>query len=120
MARSAKRRRRNRDSNGADAERWIKVARTLKAVAHPLRLRILDLLEGGERSVGEIVKALGAKPAITSQQLGLMRDRGVLAARRDGPHVYYRIANRHVVRVVHCIRASCEQTSLRGQGQEDV
>jgi len=88
-------------------ETWTRVARTLKAVAHPERLRIIDLLEGGERSVGVIVRALGAKPAVTSQQLGLMRDRGVLAARRDGNHVYYRIANPHVVQVIHCIRRSC-------------
>jgi len=88
-------------------ETWVRVARTLKAVAHPERLRILHLLEGGERSVGAIVEALGAKPAVTSQQLGLMRDRGVLAARREGNHVYYRIANRHVVNVIHCIRRSC-------------
>lgn len=87
---------------------WSRVARTLKAVAHPLRLRIIDLLEGGERSVGEIVDALGSKPAVTSQQLGLMRDRGVLEARREGNHVYYRIANRHVVEVIHCIRRSCK------------
>jgi ArsR family transcriptional regulator len=86
---------------------WSRVARTLKAVAHPLRLRIIDLLEGGERSVGDIVEALGAKPAVTSQQLGLMRDRGVLEARREGNHVYYRIANRHVVNVIHCVRRSC-------------
>jgi len=86
---------------------WNRVARTLKAVAHPLRLRIIDLLEDGERSVGEIVEALGAKPAVTSQQLGLMRDRGVLDARRDGNHVYYCIANRHVVDVIHCIRRLC-------------
>lgn len=89
-------------------EKLNQVARTLKAVAHPLRLRIIELLEGGERAVGDIVAALGAKPAIVSQQLGLMRDRGVLAARRDGPHVYYRIANRHVVKVIHCVRKSCD------------
>jgi len=88
-------------------ETWTRVARTLKAVAHPERLRIINLLEGGERSVGAIVGAAGAKPAITSQQLGLMRDRGVLAARREGNHVYYRIANPHVVQVIHCIRRSC-------------
>ncbi len=88
-------------------ETWTRVARTLKAVAHPDRLRIIDLLERGEMSVGEIVEALGSRPAAVSQQLGLMRDRGVLAARRQGQHVYYRIANPHVVKVIHCIRASC-------------
>jgi ArsR family transcriptional regulator len=84
------------------------VARTLKAVAHPKRLRILEVLEGGERSVGDIVEATGAKPAITSQQLGLMRDRGILEARREGNHVFYRIGNPHVLEVIECIRRSCE------------
>jgi len=93
--------------SGTGRPDWIRVARTLKAVAHPLRLRIIDCLESGERSVGEIVEAIGAKPAVTSQQLGLMRDRGVLEARREGTHVYYRIANRHVVNVIHCVRRSC-------------
>jgi len=97
-----------------DDGRWDRVARMLKAVAHPMRLKILDVLEEGERSVGEIVEATGAKSAITSQQLGLMRDRGVLEARRDGNHVYYCIANRHVVEVVHCIRRSC-----RTRGEEE-
>jgi ArsR family transcriptional regulator len=105
-------RRRTADEGGngdaAPAPDWNRVARTLKAVAHPMRLRIIDLLEGGERSVGDIVDALGTKPAVTSQQLGLMRDRGVLEARREGNHVYYRIANRHVVDVIHCIRRSCK------------
>ncbi|MGC9454320.1 MAG: ArsR/SmtB family transcription factor [Phycisphaerae bacterium] len=89
-------------------ERWELVARTLKAVAHPLRLRIIDLLEGGERSVGDISESLGAKPAITSQQLGLMRDRGVLDVRHEGTHAYYRIANRDVVQVIHCVRRCCD------------
>ncbi|MFP3937334.1 MAG: ArsR/SmtB family transcription factor [Phycisphaerae bacterium] len=90
------------------AEKWELVARTLKAVAHPLRLRIIDLLEGGERSVGDISESLGAKPAVTSQQLGLMRDRGILDVRHEGTHAYYRIANPNVVEVIHCVRRSCD------------
>jgi len=85
-----------------------RVARTLKAVAHPLRLRILVVLGDGERTVGDIVEAVGAKPAFTSQQLGLMHDRGLLESRRDGLHVYYRLANRHVLKVIDCIRRSCD------------
>ncbi|MFO8013573.1 MAG: metalloregulator ArsR/SmtB family transcription factor [Phycisphaerae bacterium] len=87
-------------------EAWDLVARTLKAVAHPTRLRILNLLETGERSVGEITEALGTKNATTSRQLGLMRDRGVLSARRTGNRVYYRIANPNLVEVVRCVRRS--------------
>jgi ArsR family transcriptional regulator len=79
-------------------------------VAHPVRLRIIDLLEradGGEMAVGDIVEALGAKPAMTSHQLGLMRDRDVLVVRREGTRAFYRIANPELVEVIHCIRRSC-------------
>ncbi len=89
-----------------DAQR-AKVARTLKAVANPVRLKMLEALEAGELTVGAIRDAVGAKPAIVSQHLGLMRDRGVLAARREGSHVFYRIANPHVLKVIDCIRRSC-------------
>lgn len=50
-----------------------------------------------------------AKPAITSQQLGLMKDRGVLASRREGNRVYYRVSSPNVVRVIRCIRMHCER-----------
>lgn len=86
-----------------------RVAHTLKAVAHPLRLRIIELLEDEEMCVSELIKALGTKPAITSQQLVLMKDRGILASRRDGSRVYYRVSNPNVVRVIQCIRDHCDQ-----------
>jgi ArsR family transcriptional regulator len=87
-----------------DRDLLERVASMLKAVAHPVRLRIIELLAGGERCVGDLIESLGTKPAITSQQLGLMKDRGVLAARRDGARVYYRIANPDVVKIISCIR----------------
>ncbi|MBN1346375.1 MAG: winged helix-turn-helix transcriptional regulator [Phycisphaerae bacterium] len=88
-----------------------RVAHTLKAVAHPLRLRIIESLEHGELCVSELIDRLGAKPAITSQQLGLMKDRGVLESRRDGNRVYYRVSNPNVVRVIQCVRDHCDQTT---------
>lgn len=86
-------------------------AETLKAVAHPVRMRIVDLLgRCGEMNVGELVEALDAKPAITSQQLGLMKDRGIVACRRDGNKVYYRLANANLMRVLDCIRDHCSKS----------
>ena len=79
------------------------VAEVLKAVAHPVRLQIVELLETREMCVGDIVTALGVKQAITSQQLNMMRDKGVLNCRRNGTKVYYRIENKNVVRLLHCI-----------------
>ena len=79
------------------------VAEVMKAVAHPVRLGIIELLETKEMCVGDIVEALGGKQAITSQQLNMMKDKGVLGCRRDGAKVYYRIEDRSVIRLLHCI-----------------
>jgi ArsR family transcriptional regulator len=84
------------------------VAEVLKAVAHPVRLQIVELLTDGEMCVGEIVKALRGKQAITSQQLNMMRDKGVLACRREGSNVYYRINNKNVIRLLDCIYDHCQ------------
>ncbi|MBN2128841.1 MAG: winged helix-turn-helix transcriptional regulator [Sedimentisphaerales bacterium] len=97
-----------------DKELATHAAEVLKAVAHPLRLQIVEILEGGERSVGEIADALGEKQAITSQQLNLMKDKGVLASRREGAKVYYRIENPNVVRVLGCVYDHC-RSRKRGE-----
>ncbi len=79
------------------------VAEVMKAVAHPVRLQIVDLLETREMCVGDIVEALGGKQAITSQQLNMMRDKGVLSSRRQGTKVYYGIENKNVIKLLQCI-----------------
>lgn len=91
-----------------DKELATHAAEVLKAVAHPLRLLIIEVLQDGERCVGEIVEALGEKQAVTSQQLNMMRDRGVLACRREGAKVFYRIANPNVIRVLDCVYDHCD------------
>ncbi|MEN6427840.1 MAG: metalloregulator ArsR/SmtB family transcription factor [Phycisphaerales bacterium] len=91
-----------------DKELATHAAEVLKAVAHPLRLMIVETLQDGERSVGEIMDALGEKQAITSQQLNLMKDKGVLTSRREGAKVFYRIQNPNVIRVLGCVYDHCE------------
>lgn len=85
------------------------VAEVLKAVAHPARLQIVELLVPGEMCVGDIVEAVGEKQAITSQQLNMMKDKGVLGSRRDGSKIYYHIENKNVIRLLDCIYDHCEQ-----------
>ncbi len=84
------------------------VAEVMKAVAHPVRLQIIELLETKEMCVGDIVQAVGGKQAITSQQLNMMQDKGVLSSRRDGAKVYYRIENKNVIKLLHCIHDHCK------------
>lgn len=87
-----------------DDEQLERAAETLKAVSHPARLRIIEILEEGERSVTEIQDSLGITQSLTSQHLSNMRVRGVLKCRKNGSMVYYSIANPDVVKVIHCIR----------------
>ena len=84
------------------------MAEVLKALAHPVRLQIVELLETKEMCVGDIVTALGGKQAITSQQLNMMKDKGVLNCRRNGTKVYYRIENKNVIRLLNCIYDHCD------------
>ena len=84
------------------------VAEVLKAMAHPVRLQIIELLEQKEICVGDIVDALGGKQAITSQQLNMMKDKGVLGCRRDGTKVFYRIENKDVIKLLHCVYDHCK------------
>ena len=93
-----------------DSETAQRVADVLKALAHPLRLRIVELLQDGRMCVGDIVKELGVKQSITSQHLNLMRSRQVLTCHRDGARIYYEIENRNVIKLLHCVYDSCDKS----------
>lgn len=68
----------------------------LKALAHEGRLMILCSLAGGERSVTELETLVGARQPAVSQQLARLRLEGLVAARRDGKMIYYRLADGRV------------------------
>lgn len=90
-----------------DMETLKRVAPVIRNAAHPLRLRILDYLqrEGAPRSVSQIIEATGAGQAVVSQQLRILKDQGILCARREGNHILYDIANRSVLLLLDCIRS---------------
>ncbi len=73
-----------------------RAARLFFALGDPARLRLLVLLEGGERCVGELVEVLGEKFPTVSQRLRLLRAEGLVVRRRDGNHLHYGLADRHV------------------------
>ena len=91
-----------------DTETAQHVAEVLKAVAHPVRLQIIELLESGPRCVGQLVEALGVPQSVVSQQLGLMKDRQVLECRREGTKAYYGIKNLNVIKLLHCVYHHCD------------
>ena len=90
-------------------ERAEHVAEVLRAVAHPLRIRIVALLCAGERHVGALAEELGAPQAIVSQQLRVLRLRGLVAVARVGGFARYRLTEPHLRDLVCCM----ERCTLR-------
>lgn len=64
-----------------------------KTFANPWRLRIVEALGDGERTVSDLVELLGIAKSNVSQHLGIMREKGVLEHRREGGYVFYRLSN---------------------------
>ena len=79
-------------------------ARFFKGLGDPVRLRILEFLEGGERSVGEIVEHLGLPQNRVSMHLGCLRWCGYVDTRRDGRYVFYRLTDSRVTEILRLSR----------------
>src|SRR5215831_1560219 len=75
------------------------VAARFKALGDPGRLAILQALQGGEKSVSELVEATGRLQPNVSQHVAALARAGFLAARREGNRVFYRIADPYVTRI---------------------
>src|SRR3954454_6508013 len=76
----------------------------MQAMAHPLRLKILCLVGNQELSVLEIVDAVGTTQSNISQHLAVLRDHGILHARKDANKVYYRIEDPRVLKMISLTR----------------
>jgi ArsR family transcriptional regulator len=79
------------------------VAEVLKAVAHPLRIRIVALLSRGQEHVNALAAKLGVSQAIVSQQLRILRDRGLVAAERENGFARYRLAEPQLENLLCCM-----------------
>ena len=79
-------------------------ARALKAISHPLRLKILCVLGPDEVCVQDIVEAVGTSQSNISQHLGILRDKGVLQTRKDANRVFYRVADQRTLQLVVMMR----------------
>jgi len=79
-------------------------ANMLKAIAHPMRIAIIDYLEGGKKlTVSEIHKLLNIEQSTTSHHLGILKDKGVLASKREGKNTYYFLKHENLTAIVDCI-----------------
>ena len=79
-------------------------ARALKAISHPLRLKILCVVGDQEVCVQDIVDAVGTTQSNISQHLAILRDKGVLQTRKDANRVYYRVADARTLQLIVLMR----------------
>src|ERR1051326_8304303 len=84
------------DDHARKMAMYAQFARVGKALANPARLELLDLLAQGERSVEDLAKIAGMKVSNTSAQLRALAGAGLVASRRDGVRIYYRLADDNV------------------------
>lgn len=68
-------------------------AEFFKALAHPIRIRIVDCLRGGEKGVNELSEMLQLEPANVSQQLAVLRVRNIVVGRKSGSSVFYSVSD---------------------------
>ena len=79
-------------------------ASMLKAIAHPLRIAILNYLDDGKRlTVTEIHELLQIEQSTTSHHLGILKDKGVLSSKREGKNTYYFMKHPKLSNIVDCI-----------------
>jgi len=81
-----------------------RASRSLKAMSHPLRLKILCTLGDQEVSVQDIVESVGTSQSNISQHLAILRDKGILASRKDANRVYYRVGDARTLRLISMMR----------------
>ncbi len=81
-----------------------RASRCLKAMSHPLRLKILCVLGDKSISVQDIVEQVGTSQSNISQHLAILRDKGILDFKKDANRVYYYIDDKRVISLIQMMR----------------
>jgi DNA-binding transcriptional ArsR family regulator len=81
-----------------------RASRSLKAMSHPLRLKILCVLGDQEVSVQDIVERVGTSQSNISQHLAILRDKGILSSRKDANRVYYKVVDARTLQLIIMMR----------------
>src|SRR5690349_11136458 len=79
-------------------------AEFFKALAHPARIRILECLREGEKSAGEVLDSLGMEQSNGSQHLAVLRNKGIVVARREGANVVYSVRDPLLYQILDLLR----------------
>ncbi len=100
-------------------------AEFFRALGNPARVRVLELLKGGEMTVGDLQAELGIDSSGASQHLSAMRRQGILEARKEGTSVYYRVRDPRIFQMLESARQVIgshleEANALLGELDETV
>jgi ArsR family transcriptional regulator, zinc-responsive transcriptional repressor len=87
-------------------------AECLRTLAHPHRLRMVQMMLQGRYTVGELAEACGIQSHMASEHLRLMKHCGLLTGERDGRKTYYRVTEPHLASIMHCV-----ETRFGSEGQ---
>jgi DNA-binding transcriptional ArsR family regulator len=87
-----------------EAQFLEQAAKVLKVLGHPIRIQIIEFLETGEHTVGEIQNEIDQIQAVTSQHLRLMLRKNIVKYRREGTSLRYSINNEFITNILRCIR----------------
>ncbi len=85
------------------SEQLESASQILKAMAHPIRVSIMSLLESEKLNVTQIYETLKLEQSVVSHHLGILRDKGVLIAERDGKNVFYSLRSELLSSVIECV-----------------
>lgn len=85
------------------------IARRFKVLGEPIRIRLLDLLRDGERGVNDLAAELGAGQQNVSKHLAVLAEARIVARRKDGNHVYYRVVDHGVLDLCRQVCGSLEE-----------
>jgi ArsR family transcriptional regulator len=94
-------------------------AEFFRALGHPARIRLLQLLREGEMTVGALQAALELDSSSTSQQLALLRKQGLVESRREGANVYYRVKDRRTLELLELAKSILATNLEEGQALLD-
>lgn len=95
---------------------FAQAAECLKTLAHPVRLRMVQLLLHGRYTVGELAEDCGVPNNVASEHLRLMQRCGFFTSERDGRRVYYQVAEPHLQNIMDCIASRFLSETQRQTG----
>ena len=86
-----------------DIDKLEMAASKLRAIAHPMRIAIIGLLNDNQLSVTEIYENLNIEQASASHHLNILKSKGVLSSRRNGKKIFYSLKNQTLTEIIECI-----------------